>query len=103
MMASKVGFLLAGLAVAAFAVSAKRSPTYERIWRRSTDWISSTPRNRDSSEVEDVGDMVRRVIFGGPIGARCDSHDRKLDRTGVVVPQFAGTGASVSAATGAAR
>jgi hypothetical protein len=65
MMASKVGFLLAGLAVAAFAVSAKRSPTYERIWRRSTDWIGSTPCNRDSSEAEDVGDMVRRVIFGG--------------------------------------
>ena len=41
-----------------------RSTRYERIWRRSTDWITSTPRNRDLSEVEDDRDLVRRAIFG---------------------------------------
>ncbi len=64
MVASKVGFLLAGLAVAAFSLWAMRSTRYERIWRRSTDWITSTPRNRDLSEVEDDRDLVRRAIFG---------------------------------------
>ncbi len=64
-MASKVGVLLAGLAIATFAIWAMRSPIYERIWRRSTDWIASASHNRDPADVERGIDMVRRIVFGG--------------------------------------